>query len=85
MSKEEKNRNMEDYDEIDKLLQKKYNEIVVPKSMFNTDKVFARYKAERKKRTVRVLSAVLLFVVVLILLVCILSLSQNQTLKLQTF
>lgn len=38
-----------EFDEIDLFLKKKYDEITVPQSMFNTEKIYNRIKLERKK------------------------------------
>ncbi len=39
-----------EFDEIDLFLKKKYDEITVPQSMFNTEKIYNRIKLERKKK-----------------------------------
>lgn len=57
--------------DIEKLLKRKYDEIVVPDYMFDTSKVFERVEKLRKKRTITVLSLVLIFAF-LVLLFCIL-------------
>ncbi len=57
---------MKDMNEIDKILEKKYKEIKVPDKMFDTTKLFKRIAEEkrRKKRVVKVASAI--FVIVLV-------------------
>lgn len=69
----EENENYEDdldtFDEIDMFLKRKYDEIVVPKSMFDTTKVFERYRKEqeeKKKRIFRVAS-----ILVIVFTVCL--------------
>lgn len=62
------NDDLDTFDEIDMFLKKKYDEIVVPKSMFDTTKVFERYRKEqeKKKKTIRVAS-----ILVIVFMVCI--------------
>lgn len=58
----------EEMDEIDKILQQKYNEVVVPDEMFDTTRVFERYeKEQKKKRNVLKVASV----IVILLVVCL--------------
>lgn len=50
MGIKKKNRDMEEYDEIEKELKKKYDAIVVPDKMFDTTKMWERIAEEQKKR-----------------------------------
>lgn len=48
MSRERKKR---EYGEIDKILYKKYKEVVVPDDVFDFEKVFKRAEEEKRKRS----------------------------------
>lgn len=48
MSRERKKR---EYDEIDKMLIKKYQEVVVPEDVFDFEKIFKRAEEEKRKRS----------------------------------
>lgn len=51
--KKEENESFEDMDQMDeigKILQEKFNEVKVPEQMFDTKRVFERYEREQKKK-----------------------------------
>lgn len=50
MSKREKRVKKREYDEIDKLLIKKYQEVVVPDDVFDFEKIFKMAEERKKKR-----------------------------------
>lgn len=72
---------MKDMNEIDKILEKKYKEIKVPDSMFDTKKLFKRIAEEKRRRTRR-LRIASIFIIILITGVSILGiklLTDNQS------
>lgn len=69
--KKEENESFEDMDQMDeigKILQEKFNEVKVPEQMFDTKRVFERYEREQKKKK-KILR--LASLVVIILMVCL--------------
>lgn len=69
--KKEENESFEDMDQMDeigKILQEKFNEVKVPEQMFDTKRVFERYEREQKKKK-KILK--LASLVVIILMVCL--------------
>lgn len=66
MKKENDEKSIEEVDEIGKILQQKYDDVVVPEEMFDTTKVFEKYDSEkkRKKNIIKVASVVVIILVV---------------------
>ena len=56
---------MKDMNEIDKILEKKYKEIKVPDSMFDTKKLFKRIAEEKRRRTRRLRIASVFIVLII--------------------
>lgn len=57
-----------EFDEIDLFLKKKYDEITVPQSMFNTEKIYNRIKLERKKRIKKLFLATIFLLIFVIII-----------------